>query len=219
MLNNNYNYNYFFVQVCNKGKAAVVYAKVDLYFNRSTKPSASTVGDKTYYVSNLNPGACQQPAFYTVLAPGKYSSWAYVDRTNLVVENDETNNVHGPVKQTVAGTGKPDLQITNVSLSSNTSGNHYYNVTLCNKGTATAMSTKLEVYYDRSTKPPASLAGDYSYLTGTLYAGACTMRTVDAYLSPGSYTSWFYLDRSNAVIESNEANNVHGPEKITVGGR
>ena len=331
-LNATSSYTYFYVQVCNKGKVAVPYAKVDLYYNRSTKPTATVDGDQTSYVYNLNPGACQQRNFYTVLTPGTYASWAYVDRTNSVPESNETNNVFGPLKHTVAGTGKPDLQIisltssqtstyvyyyitvcnkgtaksgntfldlyynrssappaslagnntttmyalnpgacqtrtmyaglpggtykswvrvdrtnvvyesnennnlygpvtvkvtgtgkpdlvvTNVSFASNTSGYHYYYVTLCNKGNATAVSTKLEVYYNRSTKPPASLTGDYTSYTGTLYAGACATRTVYAALSAGSYTSWIYVDRTNAVLESNEANNIYGPVKVTVGG-
>ena len=331
-INQTYTYTYLYVQVCNGGKLAVPYAKVELYYNRSTKPSASTVGDRESYVYNLNPGQCQQRSFYTVLSPGKYSSWAYVDRSNAVKESNEANNVYGPKSFTIAGTGKPDLyissvsatqttgyvyyyvtlcnkgtamagltnldlyynrssapptslagntktttsvlnpgacqtrtmyaglpggtytswirvdrtnvvyetnennnlygpltvkvsgtgkpdlQITGVSFASSPTGYHYYYVTLCNKGTATAVNTTLEVYYNRATKPTASLTGDYQTSTGTLYAGACTTRTVYAALSPGTYNSWFYLDRTNAVLESNEANNVFGPKKVTVGG-
>jgi len=211
-------YVYYYVTVCNKGTAKSGNTYLDLYYNRSSAPPTSLAGNNTTTMNALNPGACQTRTMYAGLPGGTYKSWVRVDRTNIVYESNENNNLKGPVTVTVYGTGKPDLVITNVSFATNTSGYHYYYVTLCNKGKATAVSTKIDVYYNRSSKPPATLAGDYTSYTGTLYAGACATRTVYAALGPGTYNSWFYLDRTNAVLESNENNNIFGPKKITIGG-
>ncbi len=211
-------YVYYYVTVCNKGNAKSGYTNLDLYYNRSSAPPTSLAGNTSTTMYALNPGACQTRTMYAGLPGGVYKSWVRVDRTNVVYESNENNNLYGPQTVKVSGTGKPDLQITGVSFASSPTGYHYYYVTLCNKGTATAVNTTLEVYYNRTTKPTSSIPGDYKTSTGTLYAGACTTRTVYAALSPGTYTSWFYLDRTNAVLESNEANNVFGPKKVTIGG-
>ena len=211
-------YTYYYVTVCNKGTARSGTTYMDLYYNRSSVPPTSLQGNLETYLSSLNAGACMTRTFYATLPGGTYNSWVRVDRKNVVYESNESNNYYGPVKVTVTGTGKPDLQITNVTTSPSSSGTYtYYYVTVCNKGTASAGYARIELWYNRTSKPPSTLPGDRYTTSPTLMAGACSTRTIYAYLGPGTYNSWLWVDRTNAVLETNENNNTYGPVKVTVG--
>ena len=212
-----YSYTRFDVTVCNKGSVSSSYANLELYLNRASKPTASTPGNLTSYVNTLAPGACYSRTFNMVLSPGKYTSWFYIDRTDAVDESDETNNVYGPTVHTVPGTGKPDLQVINVSTSVS-NGTVYYYMTVCNKGTAQSGNTSLDLYYHSAAKPTGASPGNITTSLQSLNTGACTTRTGYTTLPGGTYSSWVYVDRENIVMESAEGNNTFGPVKVTVTG-
>jgi len=211
-------YHYYQVSVCNKGNAMSSYATLELYLNRSSKPGSGTAGNYTTTVTNLAPGTCQNRNFSLVLSPGTYKSWAYVDRSNVIKESNETNNIYGPLTVKVAGTGKPDLQVINVSTSTNATGYTYYYMTVCNKGTAVAGNARIDLYYNLSKAPDGKTPGNHSTYVGALNAGACTTRTGYTTLPGGTYKSWVYVDRENVVFESNEGNNTYGPVTVKVSG-
>ncbi len=210
-------YVYYYITVCNKGTATSGNTTIDLYYHSAAKPTGSAPGNYTTSLQSLTTGACTTRTAYLTLPGGTYKSWVYLDRTNIVMESNETNNIYGPVTVKVSGTGKADLQITNVSTSPYSTGYTMYYVTVCNKGNATAGYTRIDLYYNRTTKPKVTDVGERYTSTSTLTAGACTTRNIYAQLTPGTYTSWLWVDRTNAVIESNEANNIYGPLKVTVG--
>ena len=210
-------YTYYQLTLCNKGNVAAGSANLDLYFNRSSAPPATLPGNLTTYITNLGPGACTKRTMAVVLSPGSYASWVTIDRSNVVSESNESNNVYGPVKVVVPGTGKPDLQIINASVSQTSTYTYYY-ITVCNKGTAKSGTTYMDIYYNASAAPPATVPGNVSSYMSALNPGACTTRTGYATLPGGSYSSWIRIDRTNVVYESNENNNVYGPVKFTVKG-
>ena len=210
-------YVYYYMTVCNKGTATSGNTSLDLYYNLASKPTGATPGNITTTMQSLTQGACTTRTGYTTLPGGTYKSWVYVDRENIVLESAEANNTYGPVTVTVTGTGKPDLQITNVSTSPYSSGYTMYYVTVCNKGNATAGYARIDLYYNRATKPTVTDVGERYTSTSTLTAGACTTRNIYAQLATGTYNSWLWVDRTNAVLESKEANNMYGPLKVTVG--
>ena len=211
-------YTYYYVQVCNKGTVASGTTQLDLYLNRTSTPSAYTAGDKVTSVYSLSPGACSTRYFYHQFQPGTYSSWVRVDRKNVVPESNESNNVYGPLKVSVGGTGTPDLVISSLNATPNPSGYTYYNISVCNKGTGPSINTQLDLYYNRSSAPPASLQGDKTTSVYALQPGACITRYIYAVINPGTYQSWARVDRSNVVKESNENNNVFGPKTVVVPG-
>jgi subtilase family serine protease len=211
-------YTYYYVQVCNKGTVASGTTQLELYLNRTSTPSISTAGDKVTSVYSLSPGACATRYFYHQFQPGTYLSWVRVDRKNVVPESNESNNVHGPLKVSVGGTGTPDLVISNLNATPYPNGYTYYYITICNKGTGASINTLLDLYYNRSSAPPTSLPGNKATTVFTLQPGACTTRSIYAVINPGTYKSWARVDRNNVVKESNENNNVFGPKTVVVPG-
>jgi len=208
----------YYVTICNQGTATAGTSYYDLYYDRASAPPASLPGNQTSYTGSLTAGACVTRSLSTVLPGGTYRSWVRVDRENVVKESNETNNVYGPYKLTIRGSAaRPDLQISNVSTSASGSGYYYvYHVTVCNKGKGMAGYAKMELYYDRATRPPASLPGNRYTTLGILQPGACTTRGIYAAIGSGIYTSWLWVDRTNGVLETNENNNLYGPVKVTV---
>jgi len=208
---------YYVATICNNGKAQSGFTQVDLYTNRTTAPPAALPGETYTSVPPLGPGVCTTRYLYANLQPGSYQSWARVDRTNVVAESDESNNVYGPLKVTV-GSSLPDLTISSFNATAAPTGATTYTVGICNNGTASAAPTYIDLYTNSATPPPAGQVGDSStYLSG-LAAGVCTIRTISVNLQAGTYSSWVRVDRSNYVTESNEGNNLQGPLKVTVSG-
>jgi len=87
----------FTATVCNKGTAASSTSVLDLYVNLPLPPDSWTLSNASKTVGQLTGGTCTSVSF-TVgpLAPGSYSSWAWIDRKDFVPELDENNNLSGP---------------------------------------------------------------------------------------------------------------------------
>jgi hypothetical protein len=93
-----------------------------------------------------------------------------------------------------------------------------YSVVVCNQGSVAAAATEVHVYYNAAAPPGAGQKGDNFQSVPALAPGACATRYVYRYGVPqGTYSSWAQVDPLNAVAEANEANNVAGPVKVTVG--
>jgi len=71
---------------------------VDLYVNpRLSPPSQGQIGDAKQWLSTLGPYETDVVTVVLTLAPGMHELWAQVDTGNYVLEQDEDNNVFGPV--------------------------------------------------------------------------------------------------------------------------
>lgn len=117
--------------------------------------------------------------------------------------------------------GNPDLRITSINWSSN-------NPYLCDAVTATVhvqnnsttnITTpfRVDLYKNRTAAPPSGTLGD-SYITISSLAAGVTTNVTFTNIStdvPGSWTSWFQVDASNQITETNESNNVWTPAITT----
>ena len=97
-------YTLYRATVCNYGQANVSYAYLDIYYNRTSAPSAFVKGDTNVYVTSLGVNQCRQVTRGVTLKSGSYTSWARIDRLNQVKESNENNNVRGPYKFNVGTT-------------------------------------------------------------------------------------------------------------------
>ena len=91
-------------------------------------------------------------------------------------------------------------------------------VTAKNQGNAASGSFTLDFYKNLSTAPAALQLGDTYCTRSGLAAGAtdsCTFTVT--YPAAGSYSMWAQVDAGRQVAELDEANNVFGPQAITVG--
>ena len=91
-------------------------------------------------------------------------------------------------------------------------------VTAKNQGNAASGSFTLDFYKNLSAAPAALQLGDDYCTKSGLAAGAtdsCTFTVT--YPAAGSYSMWAQVDAGRQVAELDEANNVFGPQAITVG--
>lgn len=191
------------------------------------------------YVPGLAPGASSTDAttvaLPTGLAPGTYYIGVIADNfwaggcdewetcwemQNNAKESDETNNVALAGAIAIAG---PDISLTEVSAP--TIG--LTGQPLVIRDTVTASgggSGWFEVAYYLSLDPVIT-SSDLRLGTRSVFglppggsSTAETALTVPATLAPGTYFVGAIADWSNAVIESNEANNVRAGNSVTIRG-
>ena len=206
------------VTVCNVGQTSSPATTVGIYYNRNAPPPPNTTPNRALSIPALIPGACTTRGLTaTNLAPGLYRSWAYVDYRQQIPESNENNNITGPRTTQVSGGGLPDLRVSNFqTLPSGTTG-IVYRVTVCNIGQSSVGSSVLSLYYNRNTPPTSSTLENRVLTVGPLGSGGCTVAQTSVTLSPGTYRSWAFIDRKNAIVELNEGNNLIGPAQFTVG--
>jgi hypothetical protein len=86
-----------------------------------------------------------------------------------------------------------------------------------NQGTAAAGAFWIAWYANRATPPTPAAAGELYDLVSSLAAGAShTMTGTYTYASEGQYNMYVFPDFHNVVTESDEDNNILGPQAITV---
>jgi subtilase family serine protease len=184
---------------------------VGIYNNRDAVPSPGEKPDYQIPVPQLAPGHCATSTGQQALKPGAYQAWAYVDIGQMVQEANEENNSYGPVPFS-SGTIPADLVVVKLEVKpSTTPGYVTFQATVCNQGQGKSTPAYLEIYYHRTSAPQPQNNGNKNVYVSALAPGACTLRQTSAYLGAGTYQSWAYVDRQNAVPESDEGNNVFGP--------
>ncbi len=206
-------------RVCNKGTQTSPTSQVHVYYNRTTAPATGQLGDRFTNVTSLAPGQCvDRLILRSGTPPGTYTSWAQVDPQNTVAETVETNNTAGPTPVTVGSSQGADLVIKSLTTQLFGTSSVRYRVEVCNNGSGTSGATTVVVYYNRSTPPPMGANGDQLTSVPQLAPNSCSMRSIFRLgTPPGAYTSWAQVDVPSVVAETNEANNVAGPVKVTVG--
>jgi len=90
-------------------------------------------------------------------------------------------------------------------------------VTVKNQGSGDAGSFYIDFYKHRTTPPSSYELGDFACYIGGLSAGTTTTCSgTVSYSSAGTYQMWAQVDTDQQVTESDEGNNVFGPQDITV---
>jgi hypothetical protein len=90
-------------------------------------------------------------------------------------------------------------------------------VTVRNQGAGPAGSFNVDWYANRATAPGPGLFGDFSCTFASLATGAtatCTRTFV--YNTAGTFNMWAQVDTEGFVSETNENNNVFGPQAIEI---
>ncbi|MGH7774887.1 MAG: CARDB domain-containing protein, partial [Candidatus Binatia bacterium] len=94
-------------------------------------------------------------------------------------------------------------------------------VTVGNQGPAAAGAFFVDWYANRATPPPGppdpARIGNFSCNPAGLAAGATTPCTgTFTYITAGNFNMWAQVDTERTVAETNENNNIFGPQAITV---
>ena len=164
--------------VCNRGTGLATGISVDFYRNRQSRPGAADRGEVTTSIRALDPGQCESVSgSESGLASGTYRSYVQVDAARRIVEINEGNNVGGPDTTTVQGNvgTQPDLTVrltVTVGSQVGTGRSVRYSARICNNGAQTAGASRVDIYYDRASRPSTSSAGNRSIYVSSLPAGS-----------------------------------------------
>ena len=202
-------------KVCNQGSGTSVATTVDYYLGDSTPPTVGQRGSPSSPISALASGQCETvSATQSGMAQGNYTAYAQVDPVNSVVETNESNNVAGP--QTIQlGVYVSDLVVESIKSWVDSDTFVRLSISVCNRGKANSKDTELDLYHDRPNAPGNAEPGNQRAVVFGLAAGACqNVDELTLKLSTATRLAWVYVDRANTVVESNEDNNVYGPERI-----
>ncbi len=199
----------FLITVCNQGTSTSTGTDVQVHID--TKPTPTSPQPQPYKIPPLLSGACVGvQTLSTPVGGGNHTVWAWVNRLGSVQEGNTSNNIYGPVPFYVSGTvNQPDLRISSFKASSTSGGNVTYQLTVCNSGQSGAVSTTLALFYTYDPSAPPRPGDVPSYTTTVPYMppGYCSQRSATAFLQPGTYTSYAYIDFTQKVTEKNENNN------------
>jgi CARDB len=205
-------------KACNKGTSDSGTFSVDLYYDEKSAATLKTMGNQTQWLASLKGGACHSVTLTRNNTPlGIYDSWVRVDAKDSVVEIDETNNVAGPVNiKVITGPPKPDLMVK--AFSAKVNGMDIdYEATICNMGTVNVLFFRADIYYKRSLAPSPYMVGDVSaYVVGLAPLACKTIKKTYKNVPVGLYNAWVQADTLNTVKESDETNNVAGPQMVLV---
>ena len=210
------------VTVKNQGSLPAGRFAVELFYNRGTPPAVGATGDQRQTVTSLAPGASTVVTFSGITSgvAGTWNTYSIVDNLNTVVESLENNNVAGPTQIVWAAAGiKPDLVIQSITPSNGTptaGTNISVDVVVRNNGTGAAGSFRVDLFYNRGTAPVVGDTGDQNALVAGLGVGAQTTVTFTSITNPvpATWSMYAIVDTLNAVGESNETNNVAGPQAV-----
>ncbi len=155
--------------------------------------------------SSVNPGATEGPAGSPTCTDGKDNDCDY-----LIDAGDPG----------CAPLANPDLTVISIVTNPVTPApNQTVNVTVTvkNLGSASAGVFYVDFYKHKDTAPGAYLVGDFAcYKTGLAAGATDTCTGTINYAATGSYKMWAQVDTDQQVTESNESNNVFGPQSISV---
>ena len=117
----------------------------------------------------------------------------------------------------------PDLVVTSITThpAMPTPGEEVsIEVKMKNQGTGNANGFRIDWYADAGTSPSLNEHGDAGEDVTSLAPGAeyTMVATYTGYSSPGAYSMWAQVDTDGSVEESNEANNILGPQAIFAAG-
>jgi hypothetical protein len=152
--------------------------------------------------------------FYEI---GTFDMWAFADYDLTVTESNEDNN---ELVETITIVEGPDLIVQGISTDPVFPGpGETVNVTVTvrNQAAGDATNSFWIDFYKNLAAPPGAVVGDIDCPIDSLAAGATTTCSgTVSYFAEGTYTMWAQVDTDQDVIESNEDNNVFGPQSICV---
>ena len=178
---------------------------VGVYYDLTAAPTTQTP-DSTTSASTF--GLCKKVSLVRNNAPvGLYQSYAKIDPSDSISENNENNNVSGPIAVCVG----PDVVITAFAVDKS-GASVTYKATVCNNGSMAAKKFRVGFWHNQSAAPSATDMGNIFKAVALLAAGKCKDLTVSGGLRPnGSFTSWCRADSGEFVKECRDNNNSKGP--------
>jgi hypothetical protein len=198
----------------------------------------TNAGGNDAFVTQLTTGFYSSLQYSTYLggSGGDYGKGIAVDDSGYAYITGDTFSsnfpTQSPVQGTNAGAGDafvtktiPDPDLIVLSITKNPSipvpgQDVSITVTFKNQGSGTTRNSfYVDFYKDRASAPAPYQRGDFSCSIASLAAGAQnTCAGTVSYAADGSYKMWAQVDTDQQVAETDENNNVYGPNTVNVDG-
>ena len=199
------------VRVRNEGTVAAGAFTLAAWRHRPVAPIVGSPPDVTWPFSGLAVGTMEsRSTTFTPAYPGPRIAWALADSTNAVIENNEGNNVSYDNYAIVTG-NEPDLipTVTVTPDPTTVGATTTLSVTVDNAGSTAAGPFTLAGWRHRASAPGLATPPQLSWPMAGL--GLVATVTVTDTFTPnyaGSRTAWAFADQTQAILETNEANNI-----------
>jgi len=213
----------FTATIRNIGNVPSVAFYLDLIYNLGQPPEFGTNPDNSQLVEAIAAGdsvVVNFPDIYWGVAEN-WHSWLIADGSNAVVESNENNNVSGPY---LISWVEPQLPNLSISVSSWTETNpivgDFIDLTVFVTNSSTVDVTDpvdIDLYFNPGGVPDGSAGGDLVYAFSDIPAGETVQYTFTGITSYTAeiWQSYVLLDRSNAILEADETDNIAGPSSVT----
>jgi hypothetical protein len=194
---------------------------VDWYADPPTPPTSTMVGELNWVQNGLGAGEVVTLTHsYTFTKSQMYTVYAQVDRTEIITERNEADNINGPEPLFVAEPPQSDLLITGVNLKPVTpTTNQPFTITVQvqNQGTLTTTTgVRVDAYFT-DTAPGVGDIGDVFSTTVMLAPNATTVvKMQHTLVASGTYTLYVQVDALDRIAESDESNNVSDRHRFNV---
>ena len=195
---------------------------VGLFVDEVLQPQTGAPPDTAFEVTEPLERGLSLPVYlyWTDLANGTFSSWAFADVGGAVTEIIEKNNTAGPLDVTVDLQG-PDLAVDDFTWEWDPVGAVVYRVRVRNAGTEPAGPFDIDVALDLEQAPTPEALADADVLSLSEATGLAVDESRDYTLrweSPaaGTHTSWVAVDLYRESGDRLLGNNLGGPLDVPV---
>jgi hypothetical protein len=198
------------VTVRNDGTTGAADFWVDVFVDPGGTPTSGSLGDDFSMVAYAGADSTASLSFQIPVSSGDHTVVVFADTNDDVDESDESDN---QLQATLGGgstASGPDLAISYFDyLADDVSV--YWLVDVVNQGDQDAGWFYVDLFVDQASSPAPFDDGDeYSSIDG-IAAGDSDYADFEVDMVCEGCSSWIMVDGYDAVIESNEANNVEGP--------
>jgi len=206
------------VTVRNQGIGAAGSFTVALYYSLASQPTVADTPDQTQVVSSLA-AAAETIVTFTGISNAAVETWSmytWADSLDTVAEVNEADNIAGPIAVDWRHTDLVITAITPSDPSPMVDDNISVEVTVLNQGTSDAGAFVVELFHNPGAAPLVGDPGDQTQPVASLAAGTSTTVTFTGVTSAtsGPWETYAVADNGEAVSETDETNNVAGPEGI-----
>jgi hypothetical protein len=197
---------------------------VDFYIDDQPISDCTDSGMEYWSIDTLAAGATTDRTFTFsgFTSTGNHTLYAYADTNCFIPESNESNNILGPLTVSVSQGSMPDLVVESITHSpTNPVPNQpvTYTVKIKNQGdAATTIPFYVDFYVDREPITDCSDTGTDWWQVQSLGVGSTMDLTVtlEGFSTAGPHNLYAFADTNCNVAESQESNNILGPQVLTV---
>lgn len=198
------------VTIANAGTAASGSCLLALFLNQTSAVTSSAGSVATVLVPAMNPGETKTVVVTAAYpAPGDFTLALLVDSESSVAESNEMNNMF--FRPVIVFSQGVDIAITSVfTTQANPGITASFDVIIENRGAQASGPFEVGFYANQGAEPTVTSPATAIVTIGGMTSGQVTTLRFDLPPQdrPRGGIAWFFADRTNAIAEGIETNNI-----------